>query len=261
MSLVVNMDAARLGLGDSRRIEIDVTAAARALGAAVGPQVAHLSAMMQQAAQVGQMAAEGHSGAQPGAGAAAGEVPTKCWTAGQGCLEAKAAAAGHLLMLSLALLQVKHGHLAVPFLGAQPGAGAPAGKVPALLWTGLECMCCHEWEQVQGLLAWSWLPKLPLQKRWCWPLSFGGRPLLRPCSHTRSACISCLLTSSDVAVQGRRRVQQRAQVQLLSSSSPTSSMSRGLSSRRASPRGRLARMGRPCCPCCPSSSCRRQYRT
>ena len=77
------MDAARLGLGDSRRIEIDVTAAARALGAAVGPQVAHLSAMMQQAAQagqgsVGQRTADGHSGAQPSAGAAAGEVPTNC---------------------------------------------------------------------------------------------------------------------------------------------------------------------------------------
>ena len=83
MSLVVNMDAARLGLGDSRRIEIDVTAAARALGAAVGPQVAHLSAMMQQAAQAGQeapgqRAAEGHSGAQPSAGAAAGEAPSRC---------------------------------------------------------------------------------------------------------------------------------------------------------------------------------------
>ena len=83
MSLVVNMDAARLGHGDSRRIEIDVTAAARALGAAVGPQVAHLSAMMQQAAQAGQgpagqRVAEGHSGDQPGAGAAAGEVLTKC---------------------------------------------------------------------------------------------------------------------------------------------------------------------------------------
>lgn len=82
VSLVVNMDAARLGL-DSRRIEIDVTAAARALGAAVGPQVAHLSAMMQQAAQAGQ-GAGGHRatgdqlGAQPGAGAAAGEVPMKC---------------------------------------------------------------------------------------------------------------------------------------------------------------------------------------
>ena len=94
VSLVVNVDAARLGLADSRRIEIDVTAAARALGAAVGPQVAHLSAMMQQAAQAGQGAAgqgaaEGHPGAQPGARAAAGEVSTKCLTTRKGCVDGR----------------------------------------------------------------------------------------------------------------------------------------------------------------------------